>query len=467
MKLLSSGKSSFLNSSFSQSLSGLALLGLLAANASLVSAETTLSSEAPSTQSILTPLGAIRAGNTNGTIPEWTGGITTPPATYIPGGRHTDPFPDDAIVDAVSWKNLDQYQHMLSKGVIRLLKQKPDFKINIYPSRRTASVPQAIYDSSQRNAGSAELSFRGDGVSGAVAGTPFPVPRSGQEAIWNHTMRYRGQAIQIDALRAVIQPDGKVSSSLIDRQLWFNYNRQGVTHRTLANTLFYYKQETLTPEASAGNILLLKEPIDQIITPRQAWFYSPKLSKVKRLPQRAYDDIMPNTDNILTSDSVDMFNGALDRYEWKLLDRKEMVVPYNSYKLHSGDLTYDEILQPAAMNPALLRYELHRVWIVEAELRTGFNHMHTKRRFYLDEDSWQILMVDIYDKTGKLVRYQEAHPINYYSVPAVMTTAEVTYDLQNGRYFVDGLSNQEKERDFNPDVSRRDFTASGMRKEKH
>ncbi|WP_281648570.1 DUF1329 domain-containing protein, partial [Parendozoicomonas sp. Alg238-R29] len=167
----------------------------------------------------------------------------------------------------------------------------------------------------------------------------------------------------------------------------------------------------------------------------------------------------------LTADTADMFNGSLDRYDWELQGRQEFYVPYNSYKLHSDDVQYEDILKPKSLNPSLLRFEPHRVWVVDATLRTGFKHPYAKRRFYLDEDSWQILMVDVYNKAGELVRYQEAHPINYYEIPLVSSTAEVIYDLERGRYFVDGLNNQEDEYNFNPKVKKRDFTSSALRRE--
>lgn len=103
-----------------------------------------------------------------------------------------------------------------------------------------------------------------------------------------------------------------------------------------------------------------------------------------------------------TADTVDVYNGAPDHYEWALLGKREMLVPYNSYAVHQKGLAYGDILKSRFINPDLLRYELHRVWVVEATLRKGFSHPYAKRRFYFDEDSWQILAADIYDKDGVL-----------------------------------------------------------------
>ncbi|MTI13486.1 DUF1329 domain-containing protein [Sansalvadorimonas verongulae] len=437
-----------------------AMFGVLTTGAAFIS-----STASAALNDSLSPVGAILAANEDGTIPRWTGGITKIPEGYTPGKQHPDPFADDKIITVISQRNLDQYKHMLSEGTIALFVNNANYNINVYPSRRSVSLPERIYESSIKNASTAELTYRGHGVSGVTAGIPFPVPQNGQEAIWNHTMRYRGEALNYTGNRTIVQPDGSYTLARLERTLLFNYGVEGIASETLGNTLFFYKHKILAPVRNTGTALLVKETIDQITSPRKAWQYTPGQRKVRRLPKLAYDDVMPDTGGMLTADTVDMFNGSLDRYDWELQGRKEFYVPYNSYKLHSGDVRYDDILKPKSLNPDLLRFEPHRVWVVDATLRTGLQHPYAKRRFYIDEDSWQILMVDIYDEAGKLIKYQEAHPINYYEIPLFTSTAEVIYDLNHGRYFVDGLNNQEDEYNFNPQVKKRDFTASALRRE--
>ncbi len=69
--------------------------------------------EPPSAESGLTPVGAIRAGNSAGTIPPWTGGITTPPASYRPGQHETDPFAEDVPLFQITAANAQQYVLLL------------------------------------------------------------------------------------------------------------------------------------------------------------------------------------------------------------------------------------------------------------------------------------------------------------------------------------------------------------------
>ncbi|WP_281649231.1 DUF1329 domain-containing protein, partial [Parendozoicomonas sp. Alg238-R29] len=271
----------------------------------------------------LSPVGAILSANKDGSIPEWNGGITQLPEDYAPGNQHPDPFAEDTIKTVISQRNLDEHKGMLSEGALALLKANPDYKINVYPSRRSASLPERIYESSKKNSETAELTFRGNGVSGATAGIPFPVPKNGQEAIWNHTMRYRGEGLNYTGHRTTVQPDGTYTLAKLERTVFFNYGRADISQKKLANTLFYYKHNVLSPIRNAGTALLVKETIDQINAPRKAWQYTPGQRKVRRLPKLAYDDIMPDTGGMLTADTADMFNGSLDRYDWELQGRQE------------------------------------------------------------------------------------------------------------------------------------------------
>ena len=142
------------------------------------------------------------------------------------------------------------------------------------------------------------------------------------------------------------------------------------------------------PARLAGGILLVHETLDQVKKPRDAWLYNPGQRRVRRAPQVAYDNPGTAADNMRTTDQLDMFNGAPDRYDWKLVGKREIYVPYNSYRLQDPKLKYKDIITPLHINPDHLRYELHRVWVVEATLQTGERHIYKKRVFYIDEDSW-------------------------------------------------------------------------------
>ena len=144
----------------------------------------------------LTPVGAIRAGNQEGTIPAWTGGITGPPEGYKAGGAYPNPYPDDQVLFTITAENLGQYADRLSDGQKAMFERYPaTWKMQVYPTRRSAAWPKRIYDAVVRNAVTAELAEGGNGVLNASEGIPFPIPREGVETIWNHLLRYRGESI--------------------------------------------------------------------------------------------------------------------------------------------------------------------------------------------------------------------------------------------------------------------------------
>ncbi|WP_285260121.1 DUF1329 domain-containing protein [Halopseudomonas bauzanensis] len=410
----------------------------------------------------LTPLGAERAGNAAGTIPAWTGGVQ-PPAHYQPGMHHPDPFASDAMLYRVDGADLTQHRELLPAGLADLLERNPDYYLQVYPTRRSAAAPQRIYDATRANAERAELISNGNGVSGAVAGIPFPIPQDGMEVIWNHILHYKGEQTHFINNQAVVI-NGRSNLIKRDRYIFYVYNREGMTLEEMDNTLLYYRYQVTAPAKLSGTSLVVQDPLDQVLTTRRAWRYSPSDRRVRRLPSLAYDSVQPDTSGLATADVVDSYNGAPDRYEWSLVGKQEMLVPYNSYAVHQQGIDYDRIVLPKTLNPELLRYELHRVWVVEANLRTGYSHTYHTRRFYLDEDSWQILAVDLRDDKGELVGLQESHPISYYELPMFNSTLETLYYLKTGNYFVDGLDNNEPMYDFNYEMSPRDFSPQALRR---
>jgi hypothetical protein len=205
----------------------------------------------------------------------------------------------------------------------------------------------------------------------------------------------------------------------------------------------------------------VQETLDQAKESRRAWIYNPGQRRVRRAPNVAFDNPGTNADNLRTTDQFDMYNGSPQRYDFKLVGKKEMYVPYNSYRLQSEKVKYSELLTKNHINQDLARYELHRVWVVDSTLKPGQNHLYSRRTLYVDEDSWQILAIDCYDARGALYRVQEGHPINYYELPAINTDLELVMDLSNGRYLALGLQNEEpRSYDYSVKLSSADFQPS-------
>ncbi|MDX2145130.1 MAG: DUF1329 domain-containing protein [Rhodospirillaceae bacterium] len=421
--------------------------------------------EAAQLSTTLTPLGAIKAGNQDGSIPAWDGGVTTAPAGYQKGGPHVDPFAADQPLYEVTAANADKYKELLSPGQMAMLKRYPNtFKMKVYPTRRSAGFAKAIYDAVIQNAANAELTTDGNGIKNATRSIPFPIPKAGVETIWNHLTRYRGETTERSVKQVVPTPDGSFTPVQFSERVLWAYNRDGATIESINNRLAYFLQEVTAPARLAGTILLVHETLDQLAEPRNAWTYNPGQRRVRRAPNVAYDNPGTASDGQRTNDQLDMFNGAPDRYEWTLKGRVEMIVPYNTYKL-DGAVPVADVVKAGHLNPDVVRYEKHRVWVTEANLRQGTSHVYAKRVFYFDEDSWQALVVDSYDGRGEIWRVSEAYPIQYYEMPLMWDTIHAHYDLQNGRYLAFGVKDKDDYVRFNTPMTDGDYSPESLRRE--
>jgi hypothetical protein len=412
----------------------------------------------------LTPMGSERAGNADGTIPEWTGGITQPPAGYKAGDHHPNPFPEDKPLFRIDGSNYKQYADHLGPGQIATLEKYAEtYYMDVYQSRRTVSFPQRTYEMTAENGKTARLTENGEGVLDGAEGFPFPFPENAYELMWNHKLKFKG----IGGIRYNTQiaptAEGNFSVTVIREELLGLYYKQGVTIADINNVLLYFFQEVESPARLAGNILLVHETLNQTELPRQAWIYNPGQRRVRRAPNVAYDNPGTASDGLRTNDMTDMFNGAMDRFDWTVVGKKEMYVPYNSYGAHAEGISYDDFVMPGHLNPALMRYELHRVWIIDAKLKAGMRHINARRTFYLDEDSYQILLIDHYDGRQQLWRASEAHSINFYDVPTFWSTIETHYDLQSGRYVAQGFDNTTAVNTFNVEMQPAQFTPQALR----
>ncbi|WP_025109773.1 DUF1329 domain-containing protein [Pseudomonas sp. H1h] len=409
----------------------------------------------------LTPTGAEKAGNADGGIPAWTGGLTQPPGGFTPGQGYVDPFANEQPLYTVNAANLKQYAAHLTPGYQAMLAKYPDFSMAVYPSHRTAALPQEAYAQIRKEATSVSLADGGNGLVGyEKSSVPFPIPKTGVEVLFNHFVRYRTGGYLFYPTEMVVQSNGNFTP--IRREV------KAIMASSMGNPepnrLYYYFGKVTSPESVAGGQTLIHEPIDQTREARLAWTYNPGQRRVLRAPEAAYDSPLGTSDGLRTYDTIDVYNGATDKYQWKLLGKKEMLVPYNTYKLANRSLKYKDIIQPNHLNQDLLRYEMHRVWVVEATLKPGERHIYAKRVFYVDEDSWSILAADLYDGRGELWRVQEAHSLQRYDVLSAMHISEVVYDLQARRYAVYGLENEERSAQFGITAKLTDFSPSALRR---
>jgi hypothetical protein len=397
----------------------------------------------------LTPLGSERGGNQDGSIPAWRGGLTSPPEGigYEKGKHLPDPFAADKPLFRLTGANAGDYDAFITRGQKALLERHDSYFMDIYPSRRSCAQPEFVYKAARNNALVGELVAEGNGVSEAIMASPFPIPNNGLEIVWNHTLRYRGYKLQREFTAIPVNQSGDYYQITVHDDAILRWSDpQKRNAEELDNISIYYLLQTKAPARSAGYVVLVQESLNMSVEARRAWTYSPGTRRVRRAPTIAYDNPGTNSDGITTSDSFGGFNGAPDRFNWTVRGRSEKFIAYNNYRRVL--VPYDELVGKHHINQAVMRYEKHRVWEVEGNLKENFRHIYARRVFYIDEDTKGIVATEIYDGRGDLWRVQELGGGVQYELPLCGGSGDTVYDLMVGRYLMTGLINEEKPIDF-------------------
>ncbi|GGE38000.1 hypothetical protein GCM10007421_09790 [Halopseudomonas oceani] len=433
--------------------------------ASSVMAQTLTQAEIDQLGTSLTPIGAEKAGNASGTIPAWTGGLPTDAGQSLPNNFLESPYKDDQPEFVITAQNLEQYKANLTPGQIALFERYPEtFRMPIYQTQRSVGFPQSVYDQVKATAGQAKLVNGGDGISNFAHGSfAFPIPKSGAEVVWNHNTRYRLN-VHRWYMQAMPQTNGSFTLIKMEEEVGYPEQMSDVDASSMPNTLLFFKQRVSAPARLAGNVLLVHDSLDQLKEPRMAWVYNAGQRRVRRAPQVAYDGPGTASDGMRTSDNFSMYNGAPDRYNWTLVGKKEIYIPYNSGKLTVPGVQYADVLQAGHINPDYTRFELHRVWEVQGNVKEGQRHIYAQRNFFVDEDSWMISLADHYDGRGTLWRVGEGHLGFNYQQKIPGYAIETLYDLLAGRYIALGMYTEENsapQYDFDPSYTQ--FTPAALR----
>ncbi|CAI8886740.1 MULTISPECIES: DUF1329 domain-containing protein [Pseudomonas] len=422
--------------------------------------------EAAQLGTTLTPLGGEKAGNASGTIPAWTGGLK-PGAAPLTNDFLGNPFEGEKPQFVITAANAAQYKANLTAGQLAMFQRYPDsYKIPVYKTQRTASAPKEVYDAVKKSAVTTEATNDGYSLKNFEQSRyyAFPIPKTGLEVVWNHLTRSRGTNFINRQAQATPQVNGDYTIVDIEMATGLPWKMADAKPEDAANILFYVKQTVTAPARMAGSVLLIHETLDQVKEPRMAWAYNAGQRRVRRAPQVAYDGPGTAADGMRVADNADMYNGAPDRYDWKLIGKKEVYVPYNNYLLQSPKLKYADIIKPGHINQDLTRYELHRVWEVEGTLKPGQRHIYAKRHMYFDEDTWAAVEIDQYDGRGQLWRVSEGYLVNDYQQGVAVYAAMGVYDLMAGRYLVSNLGNENKRgTDYAYQPTMGDFTPAALR----
>ncbi len=402
--------------------------------------------EADRLKTVLTPVGAERPGNAEGTIPAWTGGYATPAKDYVAGNGRPDPFIDERPLFSITPANFRQYEDRLPEGQKALFAKYPDYRMDIYPTHRSAAAPRTVYDNIYLNATRARAAAGGLalGIEGAAGGIPFPIPRNGQEVMWNHLLAFWGPAREDRIQTYVVSSDGVRDLTNQYREVVdFPYYYPGAAPDSFGE--FYFKRREISDghPSLAGRGYIQWMPIDASRHAVEAWQYLPRDRRVRKSPLLSHDTPTPDGGGIESFDDYYIFSGSLDRYDFKLVGKREMYIPYDNNRFHGSPVA--AVAGPRHANPDTLRYELHRVWVVDATLAEGMRHLAPHRRFYIDEDTWFAVYCDAWDAQGSLWKFSHGTMYLVPDLPAVVLGSEFVYDLQSGGYVLALSFNDEPE----------------------
>jgi len=397
----------------------------------------------------LTPIGAIRKGNANGSIPDWSNKYSD----KISHSQWLRTIEKEKPLFVIDHLNIDDHRNSLSVGLQKLITLYPNsFNIPIYPSHRTAVYPKWLYENAYKNALEAKISEDGEEVTFAWQGTPFPIPESAKEVMWNHQLRWKGLFFKLDTIESIVGRDGNYNIIQNMLEVYSVYHNKQRERKIDDWRYIYYLSYIKSPASIAGGAYLSHETMKPVKKPRQSWIYLAGQRRLRRSPVIGYDAPTFTSDGLRMMDEVDMFNGAMDRYDWELKGIKEMYIPYNNGVLQQALNNHSKLLLPHHINPKYTRYEKHRVWVVDAILKPGKKHIYNRRTFYIDEDTWGVILSDIYDEHGKLWRVPQRYSVYYEKVPAIMTALDSFSDLKKKNYYIQGVSIDKIEHSMTPPI---------------
>lgn len=390
----------------------------------------------------LTPWGAETAGNADKTIPAYTGGLpaSTDPAGWKKGSGRWDvgPFDQEKPLYSITAANFDTYSKRLTPGTVAMLKKYPEFRLDVYSTHRSVAYDKSWLSHCRDNAEKAKLGSSGDAVQDAYSCVPFPIPKSGTEVMWNTALHNTfGVSSALMLSFWLVDADSNVTDI---GHVSLNYAYPYRDPAKNAGSTDYYTYELarwLGPSSQVGTKILTVFPMDWVKNQQLSWVYTPGTRRTRLAPEFSYDTPIASNGGALNYDEPYGFAGQLDRYNFKLLGKKEIYIPYNAGRMMFAP--QDKMLAKRVFNPDVSRWELHRVWVVDATLKDGKRHSQPHRTFYVDEDSWAISAVDGFDQGGNLVRVQY-DPI--FPVWDASTTAQgvLIYDLSKGTLYINSMS---------------------------
>ena len=388
-------------------------------------------------QTTLTPWGAIRAGNADGSIPAWTGGYTALPAGFQPGDPIGDLFPDEQPILTIDSSNVSQYADKLSEGAVVMI-NRYGLSIEVFPSHRTLALSQRIVDRIAANVTTAAPVAQGlrFGFTGAFGGIPFPIldpdpTIAGPQVVHNANCQFKGFASKTPYNGWSVN-SGQLSIAFT-ATFTLRYPYYQATSLEDFNGLIYQSNVSYSGPANlVGQAIVSYNYTNAALHPAIAWELLNGEGRVRRAPEIAFDTPASQTNDIANYDELYGFNGSLERYDWKYLGLKEIYIPYSNNKLTT--LTPQPAHLAHFIDPKIVRFELHRCHVVEATLHLGERNVDARRVLYIDEDTYSVMLSDNWDGNGELAKTYFGLLLVRPDIPGVITMGGFSHNLQTGDY---------------------------------
>ena len=168
------------------------------------------------------------------------------------------------------------------------------------PTHRSVALPQAVLDNTRKNALSATTLAGGMAVDKVLPGIPFPIPKSGAEAMWNFLLRYQGVNIATKYDSWNVDAAGTAALSTTG-QAFINYAIYEDMAKPISakDTYYQMKLHYTGPARRAGEAIMLRDAANPLEQPRKAWQYLPGQRRVKLAPNLAYDTPNPDRKSVV------------------------------------------------------------------------------------------------------------------------------------------------------------------------
>ncbi|REE18121.1 uncharacterized protein DUF1329 [Paraburkholderia sp. BL27I4N3] len=388
----------------------------------------------------LTSVGAEKVGSKDGTIPAFAG-MSKPSAGWAYGKVREDYWKykgekPSVVIDA---SNVDKYADKLTPGQVQMIKQIKGYTMPVYPTHRECGFPDTVAENTKSGALKSTIGKDGWSLDNAtLPGVPFPMPQTGIQVMWNWLMRYQGAGVEWRDATTLVSPRPGTTQPIVvhfNQLMFYPWAKNGrhtpQDESGLQNGTYYLYTD---PAALAGQGTMQRYYFNK---DTDTYYYFTGQRRVRRLPAYSYDAPLIGFENQYPADISFGFYGNPDRFDWKLVGKKEVYVPYNQFAMQRFDDKLDSLAGPSFVNANYRRYELHRVWEIEGTVKSGVRHSTPKKTLYVDEDSWLVAVGDDYDAQGKIWKSKENSITPEWEIGACAVPTSIYSDLISGRYVLD------------------------------